>query len=119
MIFKENRKNKRIDSINLTYFALDQNGNIIQDGIGRTLNVSAAGILLETSVLLDLTQRVLLAIGLEDDLIDVKGNVVYSYKHDNGTYKTGIEFYDVDETAFQVLKFFINYFKKQGEKDKN
>jgi len=114
MIIKDNRKHRRIDSINLTYFALDQNGNIIQDGIGKTLNVSESGILLETYIPLDLKQMVFLAIGLEDDVVDIKGSVIYSNKHDKGKYKTGIEFYDVDETALQVLQFFINYFKKRG-----
>ena len=108
-----------MDSINLTYFALDQNGNIVQDGIGRTLNVSESGILLETHIPVDLKQTVLLAIGLEDDVVDIKGNVIYSDKHDKGKYKTGIEFYDVDETTLQALKFFINYFKKRIQKDKN
>ncbi|MBL0700307.1 MAG: PilZ domain-containing protein [Desulfosarcina sp.] len=116
MMTKDNRKHIRIDSINLTYFALDENDKIVKQSIGRTLNVSESGILLETYIPVDLKQAILLAIGLEDDVVDIKGNVIYSADCKNGKYKTGIEFYNVDETAFQILKLFIDYFNKHERK---
>ena len=85
---KDNRRHIRIDSINLTYFALDENDKIVKQSIGRTLNVSESGILLETHIPVDLKQAILLAIGLEDDVVDIKGNVIYSADCENGKYKT-------------------------------
>ena len=115
---KENRRHTRIDSINLTYFALNENDETIKQSIGRTLNVSKSGILLETHIPITEKQKVLLSIGLEDDLVDIKGSVVYAAACGDGKYKTGIEFYDVDETSFQILKLFIDYFNSTRERDK-
>ena len=51
---EDKRKNQRIDSHNLlTYSCLDKNGAVITQGMGRTLDVSEGGILLETQAKLD------------------------------------------------------------------
>lgn len=117
MLIKNNRKHIRINSINLTYFALSENDKIVKQRIGRTLNVSESGILLESTIPLDLKQKILLAIGLEDEMVDIEGNVIYSNEYTNGKYKVGIEFDKLDETAFQILKIFINYFMETKDKD--
>ncbi len=115
---KENRQHTRIDSINLTYFALNENDEIIKQSIGRTLNVSKSGILLETHIPITVTQKVLLSIGLEDDIVDIKGCVVYAAACGDGKHKTGIEFDNVGETASQILTLFIDYFNKHAKKDR-
>ena len=108
----ENRKNKRIDSTNLlNYVCLDNEGEAYAQGMGRTLNVSAAGILLETHAPLDPETTVSLTIGMEEQIIDIKGLSIYSQKNDQGSYETGIEFVDVQAAELAVLKKFIQMFE--------
>jgi hypothetical protein len=48
MTSENKRKHERIQSLNLSYICLDEDANIIKQGMGRTLNISESGILLET-----------------------------------------------------------------------
>ena len=111
---EENRKHKRIHSTNLlNYVCLDGEGNACAQGMGRTLNVSASGILLETHVPLDPTFTVSLTIGIEEQIIDIKGNAIYSKKNDEGSYETGIEFLDIQAAELTVLRKFIQAFEQK------
>ena len=112
----ENRRHIRIDSLNLSYVALDKDGNFVKQGIGRTLNVSESGILLETVFPININQKMVLSIGLEDDLVNVEGRVVYSVEDENGKFKTGIELIGIDETSLQILQIFIRFFTAQTVK---
>lgn len=108
----ENRKDKRIDSTNLlNYVCLDDAGEAFAQGMGRTLNVSASGILLETHAPLDPETMVSLTIGMEEQIIDIKGISKYSQKNDQGSYETGIEFVDIQAAELTVLQKFIQVFE--------
>ena len=104
MGLKEKRKHQRINSLNLSYICLDENQNIVKQGMGRTLNVSESGILLETHFPIETDNTVMLTLGLEEILIDVKGQAVHSRASDDGTYEIGIEFRDADDQTSQKLK---------------
>jgi hypothetical protein len=119
MITKENRRHERVSSLNLLHFTGYRNDVIINQGMGRTLDVSEAGILLETHFLLELQDRLSLAIGLEDDLVEMKGKVVYCNEEEGGKFKMGIEFFEVDNKALQVLKQYIVLFKSLSESSAN
>ena len=113
MQMEENRKHKRIDSTNLlNYVCLDEEGNAVAQGMGRTLNVSASGILLETHVALDPQTLVSLTIGMEEEIINIKGIAIYSQKNDEGIYEIGIEFLEVQATELTVLHKFIQAFEQ-------
>ena len=110
---EENRKHKRIESTNLlNYVCLDEEGNAFAQGMGRTLNVSESGILLETHVSLDPQTLVSLTIGMEEEIIDIKGTAIYSQKNDEGIYEIGIEFLEVQATELKVLHKFIQAFEQ-------
>ena len=106
MVF-EKRKHKRLQSFNLSYVALDDNGNIIYQGMGRTLNVSEAGILLQTDFNVHLNLKIVLSIGIEDDIVNVEGDVAHSRVGKNGKFETGIKFSKIDDNALDVLKRFL------------
>lgn len=109
----ENRKNKRIDSTNLlNYVCLDDEGEAFSQGMGRTLNVSASGILLETHAPLDTGTIVSLTIGMEEQIIHIKGTSIYSQKNDRDSYETGLEFVDIKATELTVLQKFIQAFEE-------
>jgi len=109
---KNNRKHERFDSTNLIYYkCIDGDDNIVAQGMGRTLNVSESGILLETRSGFDIKHDVLIGIGFKDDLVDIKGKVVYSNKHENKKFVTGINFFDFDESTQSKLKTYIKNFQ--------
>ncbi|PKN86614.1 MAG: hypothetical protein CVU51_06930 [Deltaproteobacteria bacterium HGW-Deltaproteobacteria-1] len=68
MTYSEQRKFERADALNfLAYSCVDEKDGInTQQGIGRTLNISEGGVLLETDRPLDSTQTIFLTIALKD-----------------------------------------------------
>jgi c-di-GMP-binding flagellar brake protein YcgR len=111
MAIEEKRKHSRIDSLHLlNYIHYGDSEDDATQGMGRTLNVSESGILLETHVSIDVDHTVQLTIGIEENVVDIKGSVVYSQKNAKGMYESGIEFFNVDAAAQKVLKAYISEF---------
>ena len=110
MMTENKRGKERIQKLNLLYFCVKENGDIIQQGMGRTMNISESGIRLETNFLIDSKKSVFLSIGIEDDIVNIKGKIVY-YIEKNENFEFGIQFEDVDENAFVILNQYINIFK--------
>lgn len=112
MSSENKRTHPRFDSLNLLAYAVyDRENTMIRQGMGRTLNVSQSGILLETHVPVDRGDLMDLTIGLEDNLVDIRGNAVYSREGENGMYETGIEFMEVDSHQRSILTDFITAFE--------
>jgi hypothetical protein len=108
------RKHSRTKSLNLlAYVCMDENQNVVRQGMGRTLDVSEGGILIETHAPIDLQHRIILTIGLEDDMTEISGNVAYSRIGKSGKYESGIEFDRDNEAALQILKVYIRAFFQQ------
>ena len=107
----DNRKHPRFDSGNLlSYVCLDGNDKIVQQGMGKTIDVSEGGILLETHVSIDPDLTILLSIGFEDDMADIRGNVIYSRKRGDGMIESGIKFKDIANECQSILASFIKKF---------
>jgi len=62
----------------LDYLIFDQNGLQTTYSMGRTLDVSENGLKLETTEQIAIGDTLLITVGLEDDLIDLRGEVVYT-----------------------------------------
>lgn len=101
------RQHERIHSLNLSYICLDEDNNIVKQGMGRTLNISESGILLETHFPVELDHMIRLTISLEEDLVDIKGKPIHVRSVGGGVYQIGIKFLDLDQTAIDLLKNFI------------
>ena len=110
---QEKRKHARISSLNLSYICLDENNKIVKQGMGRTLNVSESGMLLETHLPVDTKHLVMLTIGLEEDIIELKGKPVHSKKNDRNLYEVGIKFQKSDASVKKTLKKFIKAFENK------
>jgi hypothetical protein len=104
---EDKRKHRRIASLNLSYILLDEAGKPVKQGMGRTLNLSESGILLETRFPVAAEHTVVLSIGLEDRLVDVTGRPVHVRSTDNGLYEIGIEFTAPDDRALQTIRHFV------------
>ncbi|NNF98010.1 MAG: PilZ domain-containing protein [Desulfobacteraceae bacterium] len=111
MIDNDKRKHDRIDSVHLlNYVYFDVNGKETMQGMGRTLNVSKSGLLLETHTELELHHKVSLGIGIEDEMVDIRGKIVFTKTTDNDMYESGIHFLEPPPAALEVLKKFIDAF---------
>lgn len=107
----DNRKHPRFDSGNLlSYVCLDNQNKIIQQGMGKTIDVSEGGILLETHVSISPDYTILLSIGFEDEMADIKGNVIYSRKRNDGMIESGIRFDNITNDCNNILLSFIKKF---------
>jgi hypothetical protein len=110
----DKRKHERYDSLNLlSYVCLDSDGKEWTQGMGRTLNISETGLQLETHEPIDIKYIVSLAIGIEDDVVDIKGKVVYCNRGEEDMFESGIEFMEVGRAALAVLKKYISAFNEQ------
>ncbi|MBU0987333.1 MAG: PilZ domain-containing protein [Proteobacteria bacterium] len=112
MTKEDQRHHPRIYSLNLiAYACTDETGQVVMQGMGRTLNVSEGGMLLETHVQIDLQSTVLLTIGLEDDLIEISGKVITSKPGNEDKFEAGIQFTGIGEAELIILKLYIIAFK--------
>ena len=82
--------------------------------MGRTLNLSESGILLETHFPIESNHLVLLTLGLEEEILDIKGKPVHIRSFEKGLHEIGIQFLDCDKTKNETLKKFITAFKKSN-----
>ncbi|MFH1215620.1 MAG: PilZ domain-containing protein [Pseudomonadota bacterium] len=110
---EERRKQARYDSLNLAYLCEDENGSVIHEGMGRTLNVSEGGILLETNFAISPSNVIMTLIALEDDLISLRGKVVHCHEESATTFRTGVEFFKISENEQNILCRFIKLFTEQ------
>jgi hypothetical protein len=110
MTSEDKRKHQRIPSLNLSYICLDENNNIVKEGMGRTLNISESGLLLETQFSIELEYLVIMTIALQEDLLEIKGKPIHAKSNKAGKFEVGIEFLDPDQDSIQLLQNFIAKF---------
>jgi len=108
----ERRRWYRENTLNLVeYVILGENGEQISRGMGRTRNVSEGGLLLETYRPLNAGQKVLITVGLADDLVELRGRIVHLHppvppsKKDH--YCSGVELTGIDKKGMELLRKYI------------
>lgn len=106
MTGKEKRQHVRVNSVNLLNYVYydDNNQEESHQGMGRTLNLSEAGLLLETNSTLDEDVEVSLNIGLAENILSLRGKVIYSDVDASGFSKSGIHFENIGVNEFIALK---------------
>jgi hypothetical protein len=93
MAFPERRRYPRVATSSLvSYFLTNNKGAKIGQGVGKTINISPNGILIETSRAIDSKYVLILAKDLDDKMMEIKGQVVYSRKITPEVYECGINF---------------------------
>jgi hypothetical protein len=115
-MISEKRKHIRVNALNLSHVAVDDREEAVKQAIGRTLNVSETGILLETHFPIESDQNVELTLGFEEDLVNLKGKVIHLLNGETGKFEMGIQFTDIDEEAILVIKDFITRFRELKNK---
>ena len=93
----------------LDYLVIDQQGQQTTYSMGRTLDVSENGLKLETTQPISKGDTLIITVGLEDDLVDLRGEVITT--EDFGEYFfTGIEFQDISEEGKRIFKKYAEAF---------
>ncbi len=103
---KERRKYPRVNASNMiTYCCLDENENELDHCMARAMEVSPAGIKIESFQKIESEIIRLISVDSDDTLIDIKGRVVHSRQTEAGRYLIGIrlEGTELENTRF-VLK---------------
>ena len=112
----ERRRHPRFESLNLlSYVCLDGNNHAVDQGMGRTLNVSKGGILLETYNPVDPEHTMVLTIGLKDNMVHINGKVIYSRTDEDGKFESGVQFIEMDKETLLILDEYITEFEKQND----
>jgi hypothetical protein len=108
----DKRRHIRVESTNLLNFVcIDEDCQPYHQGMGRTLNVSESGILLETYKVLDPRAHISISIGIEEELVDIEGEVVFLKESAKDTYEAGIRFSQINDKERMILLKFIEAFK--------
>jgi hypothetical protein len=103
------RKHPRVNTSNLiSYVCIDYFGNETTQGMGKAINISQEGIQIETHKPIESKYILLMVIGIEDELIQVEGNIVHCRADDSRMFQTGIQFLETQE---KVLPFVISLVK--------
>ena len=80
---------------------------------GRTLNITEAGILLETHVDIEPEQIFFITIGFDDDTLELKGKVAYCNKSKEKKFAVGIHFLETGKADILILKQYIKLFENK------
>lgn len=99
------RENPRVNRILLT--AIEQftpDGELAEEVLGRTLDVSEGGMKVEMKTPLPLLSKIKISLAFKDDIIHVDGEVVHLAKNDSGLIDTGIKFFELTDEQKNVLR---------------
>ena len=81
--------------------------------MGKALDISQGGILLETPYPIEVGDISLMAVDKEVNLLEIKADLVYCKKADLGKFQSGIKFID---TELRVLKFVKSLIKEYSHR---
>ncbi len=110
---QERRKNQRVKTVNLlSYACFDKASKPLEQGTGKTLNMSLGGLLMETHVPVQAKYILLMAINLKEELIEIKGKVVFCKESESKTFHTGIRFTEKNEKIRGIVTDMLRFFLK-------
>lgn len=115
--FKLLRRDKRFDSMNLSTVEIyDQNGNGIYQGMGKTMNLSLSGMLLEIydEIPVQLNYGINLEVSLHNqEIVRIKGIVRWLHSHE-GNIRLGLQFLPLTKKISDKLTHFLTSLDDQG-----
>ncbi|MDH3349709.1 MAG: PilZ domain-containing protein [Desulfobulbaceae bacterium] len=115
---EDRRKKPRSNSLNLLdYIIVDEEGKSGSYSMGRTLNISDDGILMETNIELELGQLVLITLDLEEELVQVTGKIIH-VGGNTGAYQAGIKFFHLGNNERRAIAVYTKLFNKHNDPDK-
>jgi len=108
----DQRRSERKDTLNfLDIEHVARKGEVLNQGMGRTLDVSSVGLKLETHIPLTPGETLQVAIGLDDDVVNLQGRIVHVAEVERDLYHAGVDFVDLDSEGQRVLNRYLEAFK--------
>lgn len=105
--FERRRAERRYAMNFLDYEIVSPAGEIIGRGLARTLNVSASGLLLETGQFFEPGQFLRITLGLENELVQVTGQIAHSRPVDDNLCSTGVQFIEFAEAERRIFQHYF------------
>jgi hypothetical protein len=113
MAHTDRRRYERIDSVNMiNYTQLDDALQRSGQGMGRTLNLSEAGMLIETPTPIIPDHQLSINIGLAGELVFFRGKVAYTQSQRRGQHFTGVRFTRGEKSGFNAFCRFLREHKQ-------
>jgi hypothetical protein len=107
----ERRQYQRVKISNLiSYVGIRENGEILEQSMGKALNVSQSGIFLETPQMIFSEFISMMSVDDNNNLVEVVGEVVYSTVYKNGTFGSGVRFEGMHTENIQFVTKLIKVF---------
>ena len=108
---RDKRKHPRVSTSNLISFELhNDDGDLLNQSMARALNISQSGILIETAHKIAAERISLMSAGSDNELVKIKGRVVYSRENGSGMYETGISFGGTEKENINFAKKLVKVF---------
>lgn len=107
----ERRQYPRVKISNLiSYVGVRANGEILEQSMGKALNVSQSGIFIETPQMVFSEFISLMSVDQNNNLVEIRGEVIYSTVHKTGTFGVGIRFEGMHTENIQFVTKLIKVF---------
>ena len=97
----------------ITYALINEKGSNIGQGIGRAVNVSQSGILLETYEYIGSKYLFLVTTDVEDKLVEIVGKVVFSREISKSVFNSGVHFMGEHEDNVKFRRELIRVFHRK------
>ncbi|HSV92619.1 MAG TPA: PilZ domain-containing protein [Desulfobacterales bacterium] len=118
----DHRQHTRVETCNLiSFLSVDEDGRVLRQGMGRALDVSQNGMLLESALPVDSEFVSLMSTDPENNLIEITAKVAYSRRGRTGSFLTGVQFAGAGDDnvrfAANLIKTFHYRRKKSASSD--
>ncbi len=119
--FTEKRKHPRIATSNLVeYILYDEEQRKIDEGKGRTIDLSQSGALLETRKPLEGSFIILITLDLEGNKVHVRGRVANTRESEKKNFfLTGVEFTGSKQEQLNAVIAFVKAYSRRKQFEKN
>lgn len=113
----ERRQYPRVKTCNLiSYVGVNTDGKVSEQNMGRALNLSQGGIFLETTDRILSESISMMSVDAGNNLIEVKGEVIYSAERSNGRFGAGVRFRGTHTENIQFAMKLVKSFNAQKYK---
>ncbi len=99
------RKIPRVSRLLLTAVEhFGEEGEVSDELIGRTLNISRGGVLMELEKPLPLLSELTISIAFGNNVIKAGGKIIRLALNEHGKIDTAVQFFDIDEESLRIIE---------------
>ena len=118
----DHRQYTRVETCNLiSFLSVDADGHVLRQGMGKALDLSQNGMLLESALPVDSEFVSLMSTDPDNNLIEITAKVAYSRRGRTGSFLTGVQFAGAGDDnvrfAANLIKTFHYRRKKSAAPD--